>query len=107
MTGEKVETSPGTRTDRLAPGPRQALGGSGKAGAFLSFVLASALVLAISLAISWPLWALATGNRGAYTAAIGAAILAFAVAAAISRLRARMRGKGRSASGSQGPGESA
>jgi hypothetical protein len=62
----------------------------GKLGSTLATII---LVLALSLAISWPLWRLATGDRRAYTAIVGVlaalAILSLAGLAIARRVRAR------------------
>jgi hypothetical protein len=62
----------------------------GKLGSILATVI---LVLALSLAISWPLWRLATGDRRAYTIAVGVLVslivLFLACLAVVRRARAR------------------
>jgi hypothetical protein len=66
--------------------------GLGRLGSFLA---SAALVLALSFAISWPLWAFATAARHAFTLAIGvAAALFIAAIAAIAAFR-RIRGGSR------------
>ncbi len=50
---------------------------------------ASALVLSLSAALVWPLWALATKARTLYNAAILLALLALGCAAAWRRIRRR------------------
>jgi hypothetical protein len=62
----------------------------GRLGSILGSIL---LLLALSFAISWPLWSLATGNRRAFTCAVGAiAALALISLAGLS-LRRRIKGR--------------
>ena len=58
-----------------------------------AFALSAFLVLALSFAIVWPLWSLATHDRRAYTVA---AALAAALALARGIVRARARAGARS-----------
>jgi hypothetical protein len=64
-------------------------------GRLASLAAAAALVLALTLAIVWPIWSLANGNRRAFTIAVAAALalaLAFAIARAVRRrIAARSR----------------
>jgi hypothetical protein len=74
------------------PARRPRLQALGSAGAL------AAIVLGIALAISWPLWSLATGNRRAFTLAVGASAalsLAWLLARAAARRSARGRRGGR------------
>ncbi len=48
-----------------------------------------AAIIAVSAAVVWPLWALATRSRALFTALAGAAALALAAAAIIAKLRRR------------------
>jgi len=58
--------------------------------AALSLLVYTALVLALSFAIVWPLWSLALGAKALFTAAAGAAVgLALLFFAARALLRAR------------------
>lgn len=62
----------------------------------LSLLLYAALILALSLALAWPLWKLAVGNKTAFTIAAGLALGSFLLVLAVrSVLRARRaRGRG-------------
>jgi hypothetical protein len=63
-----------------------------------SLASAAILVLALSFAIVWPLWSLATKERRAYTIAILASLglaLAFAAARSIARVLAARRRRAR------------
>ncbi len=65
----------------------------------LMFILFSTvLVLALSLAMAWPLWSLATKGRLAYTVAVGVAVVltsAFLIVRGQLRRRAAIRGRKR------------
>jgi type VI protein secretion system component VasK len=59
-----------------------------------SFSLSTVIVLALSLAIAWPLWAFATHNRRLFTEAIGLALALLTVvfvSLAVCRRIARRR----------------
>ncbi len=62
----------------------------------LSFLFYAALVLALSLVLSWPLWKLAVVNKAAFTTAAGLALAAGLIGLAVrAGLRARKaRGQG-------------
>jgi hypothetical protein len=65
-----------------------------------STFVSAAFVLALSFAISWPLWLFATRARGAYALAVGAALaLLLSSLAAAAALRRARRGPGRPARG--------
>jgi hypothetical protein len=67
--------------------------------ALMSFAFSAVLVLALSFAIVWPLWSLATKDHQAYTVAAGAAFalaFAFLIARAVFRGYARDRMRRRS-----------
>ena len=66
-----------------------------------SFAFSAILVLALSFFIAWPIWSLATKERGAFTVAVGAAaVLAVAffvlrpIAVSAARRRAIRRRRG-------------
>lgn len=71
----------------------------GRASSFLrgtgSLAAAAAIVLGLSFAIVWPLWSLATGDRKAYTLAMGAVAALAALAATGRVLLARRRAAAR------------
>jgi hypothetical protein len=62
-------------------------------GKLISFLAPPILVLAISFAISWPLWSLANADKRAFTLVVGAAagiaLLVLSALAARRRLKAR------------------
>jgi hypothetical protein len=70
-----------------------------------SLAASSALVLALSFSIAWPLWSFATGSRRAFTLAVGAAVvlalLSFGALAALKALRGST--EARSRAGKRGP----
>jgi hypothetical protein len=77
--------------------------------ALISFASSAVLVLALSFAIVWPLWSLATKDRLAYTAAVGAAfalafvlLIARAVRRGYTRERMRRRSSARGRARSSG-----
>jgi hypothetical protein len=53
----------------------------------LRLIGSGAAILAASMAVVWPLWALATRSRRLFTAAVGAAALALAAAAFVAAIR--------------------